>query len=59
VEPQVEGREYQDNPDIHYQAFPEKVSEEDEINADNNGYHRDHVKSDFSAHFSTVRLRRL
>jgi hypothetical protein len=45
-EPQVEGRKYQDNPDIHYQAFPEKVSEEHEINADNNGYHRDHEKSD-------------
>jgi hypothetical protein len=52
-ESKVEGSEHEDNPDIHYQPFPEKVSEEREIYTDDNGCHRHHVKHDryLSAHF--------
>jgi hypothetical protein len=52
-ESQVESPEHQDNADIHYQPFPESVSEEREIYTDYNGYHRRHVKHDghLSAHF--------
>jgi hypothetical protein len=54
-ESQVESCEHQDNTNIHYQSFPESVSEEHEIYADYNGCHRHHVKHDsyLSAHFST------
>jgi len=40
----VESSEYQDNANIHYQPFPESVSEEHEIYTDYNGCHRHHVK---------------
>jgi hypothetical protein len=52
-ESQVESPEHQDNANIHQQPFPESVSEEREIYADYNGYHRRHVKHDsrLSAHF--------
>lgn len=52
-ESQVESAEHQDNADIHYQPFPESVSEEREIDADDDGDHRHHIKhdSDLSAHF--------
>jgi hypothetical protein len=42
-EPQVESSEHQDNANIHYQPFPESVSEEREIHADYNGCHHHHV----------------
>jgi hypothetical protein len=50
----VESSEHQDNANIHYQPFPESVSEEHEIYADYDGDHRHHVKhgSYLSAHFS-------
>ena len=53
-ESQVESREHQDDSNIHYQPFPESVSEEHEIYTDYDGYHRHHVKYDsyLSAHFS-------
>jgi hypothetical protein len=53
-ESQVESCEHQDNANIHYQPFPESVSEEDAIYTDYDGYHRRHVKHDsyLSAHFS-------
>jgi hypothetical protein len=53
-ESEVEGREHQDNADIHCEPFPETVSEEREIDTDDDGYHRRHVKHDtcLSAHFS-------
>jgi hypothetical protein len=55
-ESQVESCEHQDNANIHHQPFPKPVSEEQEIQADNGGYHRQHVKRDsyLSAHFSTL-----
>jgi hypothetical protein len=43
-EPQVESSEYEDNANIHYQPFPESVSEEHEIYTDYNGCHRHHIK---------------
>jgi hypothetical protein len=51
-ESQIESPEHQDNANIHYQPFPESVSEESEIYTDYNGYHRQHVKHDgyLSAH---------
>ena len=55
-ESQVEGSEHQDNANIHYQPFPESVSEEREIYTDYNGCHRHHVKNHSypSVHFSTT-----
>ena len=52
--PQVESRKHQDDTDIHYQPFPELVSEELEIYADYDGHHRHHAKHDshLSAHVS-------
>ena len=54
-ESQVESSEHQDNANIHYQSFPESVSEEHEIYTDYNGCHRDYVKhySYPSVHFTT------
>jgi hypothetical protein len=53
-ESKVESSEHQDNANIHYQPFPESVSEEHEIYTDYDGDHRHHVKHDsyLSAHFS-------
>jgi len=53
---QVESSEHQDNANIHYQPFPESVSEEHEIYTDYNGCHCQHVKhhSYPSVHFSTT-----
>jgi hypothetical protein len=34
---QIEGHEYQDNPDIHQQSSPELVSEEHQIDNDDRG----------------------
>jgi hypothetical protein len=50
---QVESSEHQNNANIHYQPFPESVSEEHEIYTNYNGYHCRHVKhySDPSVHF--------
>jgi len=49
----IEAAEHQDDSDIHYQPFPELVSEEREIYTDDNGRHRHHVKRDryLSAHY--------
>jgi hypothetical protein len=43
---QIEGPEYQDNADVHYQPLPEPVPEEQDVNPDHNGYQREHVKQD-------------
>ena len=53
-ESQIESREHQDNADIHHQSLPDSVSEERDIQADYDGYHRQCVKhaSYLSAHFS-------
>ena len=45
-EPQIERRKYQDNPDVHDQPIPELVPEEQDVHADHDGYHREHVKRD-------------
>jgi hypothetical protein len=57
-ESQVESYEHQDNADIHYQSFPESVSEEDEIYTHYDGCHRHHVKhvSYLSAHLSKTSI---
>ncbi len=53
-ESQVESCEHQYNANVHYQPFPESVSEEREIHADYDGCHCHHVQrdSDLPAHFS-------
>jgi len=53
-ESQVERCEHQDDSNIHYQPFPESVSEEREIHTDYDGCHGHCVKRDshLSAHFS-------
>jgi hypothetical protein len=58
-ESQVESCEHQDNSNIHYQPFPESVSEETEIYTHYNGYHRHRVKHTryLSAHFSKTLTR--
>jgi hypothetical protein len=43
-EPPVDGPEYQDNSDVHYQPRPELVPEEQDVHADHDAYHREHVK---------------
>jgi len=45
-EPEIERREHQDNPDVYYQPLPELVPEEQDVHADHDGYHREHVKHD-------------
>ena len=45
-EPQIEGHEYQDNSDVYYEPRPELVPEEQDVHADHDGYHREHVKHD-------------
>src|SRR5580704_5027197 len=53
-ESQVESCEHQDDANIHYQPFPESVSEEHQIYPDYDGYHRHHTKHDsLSAHFES------
>jgi hypothetical protein len=56
---QVESSEHQDNADVHHQPFPESVSEELEIDADDDGRHRHHVKqyNDPSVHFGSMKRR--
>jgi hypothetical protein len=43
-ESEVKGCEHQDNADVDHQPFPESVSEEHEIHADDQDYHRHQVK---------------
>jgi hypothetical protein len=52
----VESCEHQDNADIHNQPFPKSISEEREIDADYDDYHRHHEKYDdyLSAHFRSA-----
>jgi hypothetical protein len=39
-------RKYQDNSDVYDQPIPEVVPEEQDVHADHDGYHREHVKHD-------------
>src|SRR5450759_3710138 len=43
-EPEIEGREHQDNSDVYCQPLQELVPEEQDVYADHNGYQRVHVK---------------
>ena len=43
-EPQIDRRKYQHNSDVHDQPSPELVPEEQDVHADHDGYHREHVK---------------
>jgi len=43
-EPPIERPEYQDNADVYYQPLPEVVPEEQDVHADHDGHHREHVK---------------
>jgi hypothetical protein len=43
-EPQIDRREYQNNSDVNDQPNPELVPEEQDVHADHDGYHREHVK---------------
>ena len=45
-EPEIKGREHQDNSGVHYQPLPEPVPEEQEVHADHDDYQRKHVKHD-------------
>lgn len=45
-EPEIERHKYQDNTDVHQQPSPELVPEEQDVHADHDGYHREHVKHD-------------
>jgi len=45
-EPQIERREHQDNSDVHHQPLPEPVPEEQDVHADHDGHHREHVDYD-------------
>jgi hypothetical protein len=40
----VESQKHKDDANIHYQSFPESISEETEIYTDYDGYHRHHIK---------------
>jgi hypothetical protein len=43
-EPQIERPEYQDNSDVYYQPLPEEMPEEQDVHANHDGYHHEHVK---------------
>jgi hypothetical protein len=45
-EPQIERPEHQDYSDVHHQPLPEPIPEEQDIQADYDGYQREHVKHD-------------
>jgi hypothetical protein len=45
-ESQVESGEDQDNTNVDRQPFPESVSEEQDIDTDDDGCHRHHAKHD-------------
>ena len=43
-EPQIERREHHNDPDVYYQPQPELVLKEEDIHADHDGHHREHVE---------------
>jgi len=57
---QVEHAERQHNPDVDYQALPQLMPEEQDVDAHHDGYERQHVKHDASlpAHHCTLPLAR-
>jgi hypothetical protein len=55
---EVKSCKHQNNTDIHCQAFPESVSEEQNIHNDYDRYHRHHVKHASYLFTHSVRPRR-
>jgi hypothetical protein len=55
-ESEIEGREYQNDPYIYRQPFPESVPEEQNIDSDDHGCQQQYVKygSRLSSHFGYV-----
>jgi len=43
-EPPIERHEYQDNSDVYYQTRPEVMLKEQDVYADHDAYHCEHVK---------------
>jgi hypothetical protein len=43
-ESQVEGCKHQNDSDVHHQSIPEIVPEDQDIQSDDDGYHRHHVR---------------
>ena len=43
-EPQIDRRKYQNNSDVNHQPNPDVMPEEQDVHADHEGYHREHVK---------------
>ncbi|MFZ0845663.1 MAG: hypothetical protein WAM62_07710, partial [Pseudolabrys sp.] len=52
---EIKSPEHQDNANIHDQPFPESVSQERKIHADDHGNHRHHIDRDnnSSVHFGS------
>jgi len=45
-EPQIERCKHQDNADVYRQPSPDAILEEQDVDADHNGYQREYVKHD-------------
>jgi hypothetical protein len=45
-EPEIEGPEHEDDSHVHGQSRPELMPEEQDVNTDHHGRHREHVKHD-------------
>src|SRR5450759_2633283 len=43
-EPEIERPEHQDDPDVGHQPLPEVVPEEQDVHANHDDYHREHVE---------------
>ena len=43
-EPEIERPEHQDDPDVGHQPRPEVVPEEQDVHANHDDYHREHIK---------------
>jgi hypothetical protein len=43
-ETEIDHHEHQDDPDVHCQPQPEPTAEEQDVRADHDGHHREHVK---------------
>src|SRR5690348_16845599 len=43
-EPQIKRRKHQDHSDVHHQPQPKLMPEEEDVHADHDAYHREHVE---------------
>jgi hypothetical protein len=57
-ESEVEGCEYQDDPHVHREPFPESILEEQQIDRDDHGCHQDYAKcgGHMASHFSSFSM---